>query len=105
MAIHWDPSTGAEQVRRAFDPFLIFRALSSDGRYVVLEQKASANTVFDVLTGKKVSDVQAFGGFCFSADGSVVVSYSGKRIALWDVRSGTQLRRFVFPIQLPDAWL
>ena len=96
-AIHWDPSTGAEQLRQDFDPFLLFKALSSDGRYVVLEHEALANTVFDVSTGKKVSDVLAFGGFCFSADGSVVVSYSGKRIALWDVRSGTQLRRFAFP--------
>ena len=96
-AVHWDPSTGENQLTQAFDPFLTFKALSSDGRYVVLEQEALANTVFDVSTGKKVSDVQAFGGFCFSADGSVVVSYSGRRIALWDVRSGTQLRRFAFP--------
>ena len=96
-AIHWDPVTGAEQTTRLLDPSLDLKAMSIDGRYVVMERKALANMVFDTSTGETVSTIEAFGGFCFSADNTAVVSYSGTRVAVWDVASGRQLKRFVFP--------
>ena len=93
-AVHWDSSTGKEQASHVLDPFLRFKALSPDGRYAVFQEKDAAQAVFDLRTGDRVSSIDAFGGFRFSRDGSILVSYSGKRICLWDVRSGKQLKQF-----------
>jgi len=104
-AVRWDVSTGRKQEAHVFDPFLLFMALSPDGRYGVLQQNDVGQTVFDLATGKKAFAIVSDGGFRFSDDGSTLVSYDGDHLSVWDVPSGRALRRFAFnPGYLPRGY-
>jgi WD40 repeat protein len=94
-AVRWEVSTGKKQVVHVFDPFLLFKALSPDGRHAVL-QNEGGQTVFDLVTGKRAFATDSDGGFLFSEDSSTLVSYDGDQMCVWDVPSGKESRRFAF---------
>ena len=91
-AVFWEGLTGKMKNSVVFDPRLLFRALSPDGRYAILENQG-VPTVFDLATGEKAFDIAINGGFRFSADGSAVVTYTGDQVSLWDVSSQKESRR------------
>jgi WD40 repeat protein len=94
-SVRWDVSTRKTEETRIYDPRLLFKALSPDGRYILL-QNEGGQTVFDTEKGNRIFAIDSDGGFCFSADGSMLVSYDGKVVTLWAVPSGKELRRYQF---------
>jgi WD40 repeat protein len=95
-SVRWDVSTWKKEQSHAFDPTLLLKAISPDGRYALLQKNNQGQIAFDLETGKRVFAIDIGGGFRFSADGSILVSYDGKRISCWDVTSGRELRHFEF---------
>jgi WD40 repeat protein len=95
-AVSWDVATAKKRHVHAFDPLLEFKALAPDGRYAVLMQGDVGHGVFDLASGRRVFEFNSGGGFCFSDDGSILVSYDGRHVAVWEVPSGKMSRRFEF---------
>lgn len=91
-AARWELATAAKSSGHTFDPQLLFRALSPDGRFIVLQQEDVGQIVFDLKADKMLFALRARGGFCFSSDGSALVSYHGDEIHVWDGRSGGELK-------------
>jgi WD40 repeat protein len=79
-----------------FDSLLRFQTLSPDARFAVL-QGEGAKAVFELASGKKLFTMDRRGGFRFSRDGSVLVSYNGYQVCIWAIPSGELMKRFTFP--------
>jgi WD40 repeat protein len=94
--MRWDVATGKKRDVHAFDPGLLFKAMSPDGRFAVMQQDDVGQTVFDLITGRKAFAIDSNGTFAFSNDASILVSCSGKQVAVWAVPSGRELRRIAF---------
>ncbi len=94
-AVFWEVSTGTIAKSEVFDPMLLFRALSPDGRFAILEERG-VPIVFDLATGKKAFDIAPNGGFCFSRDGSAVVSYTGDEVSLWETSTKRESKHFKY---------
>jgi WD40 repeat protein len=94
-AVRWSVATGKRQGSQVFDNCHQFKAFSADGRYAVLQHK-KGQSVFDLDSGNSPFAPAADGGFRFSEDGSVLVSYRGDGLSVWDVPSGAVLREFTF---------
>jgi WD40 repeat protein len=101
----WEVSTGKKLGTDVFDPTLLFKALSRDGRYAVMQKLMEGQMVFELATAKGAFTVDGSGEFAFSDDVSTLVSYDGKQARVWDIPSGKELKRFVFrPSYCPDGY-
>ena len=93
--IRWDVAMDKNVGTFVFDPFLMFRAISPDGRYAVL-QHAKGQDIFDLMTDRQVCTIHHVGGFVFSEDGSSLVGIYRDHLSVWEIPSGRQLRRLTF---------
>ena len=93
--IRWDVATDRKEGTFVFDPFLMFRAISPDGRYAVL-QHSKGQDIFDLMTDRQVCTIHHVGGFVFSEDGSSLVGIYRDHLSVWEIPSGRQLRRLTF---------
>jgi len=91
LTVRWDVATGKRLDTVDFGPSPVFRALSPDGRYAVL-QDLDKFRVLSLATRKKLFDLPDFGEFLFSEDGTTLVSYIRGRLSLLEVPSGKLLR-------------
>jgi WD40 repeat protein len=94
-AVVWDSLNGEKKADHVFDPIHVFKAISPDGRYAVM-QSSEGQTGFDLVTGKRAFAVNGEGEFAFSRDGLALACYNGEEAWLWDVPSGQRLRYFAF---------
>jgi hypothetical protein len=72
-------------------------ALSPDGRWLAVQPKGEALTLWDTTTRKlianDVKDVPWNGGFAFSPDGRMLASWGQNVVHFWEMPSGKQLRQ------------
>ena len=94
--VRWDASRGISRDAHSFGPSLEFKALSPDGRYVVLVGKDELPIVFDVVTAKRAFAPTIKGGYVFSDDGAVLLGYDGQQVCLWETPAGTVAKKFAF---------
>jgi WD40 repeat protein len=69
--IRWDVATDKNAGTFVFDPFFMFRAISPNGRYAVLQHRKGQD-IFDLTTDRRVCTIDDIGGFVFSEDGSTL---------------------------------
>jgi WD40 repeat protein len=98
QVVRWDISSGKRRSTVEFGLRSLFQALSPDGRYAVLEVKDERGNdkwgVFDLNTRVKVFELNGFGDWVFSEDGSALISWKGNRVSLLDVPSGKDIKHF-----------
>lgn len=73
-------------------------AYSPDGKLLAAGGYQGSIVLFDSATGRKLREMQAFASqfpaLVFAPDGRTLASAGSKRIQIWDVASGKELRRF-----------
>lgn len=94
-AVTWDALTGRKRETRAFDTARNFIGISRNGRYAILED-GKITVVFDLTMGKQAFAIDFNRGLCLSEDASMLVSYEGSQVRVWEVPSGRELKRFEF---------
>jgi WD40 repeat protein len=96
----WNADTGALIQELDF----WFQAISADNRQVAIEASDTSIDILDIGTGRKVTldDPEMFrterARIDFSPDGEKVLVLSGRRIHLWNTRSGASLRVIVLQL-------
>jgi hypothetical protein len=93
--VGWDIATDKEVGTLVFDPFLLFKAISPDGRYAVLQQREQE--VYDLTTGRKACTLSGSGhGFVFSQDSSTLVAFDPVHLCVWEIPTGRRSKHFVY---------
>jgi WD40 repeat protein len=109
----WDVTTG-RQIRRLMvgeEGYPCLFAYSPDGRTLAVRNKDGTVGLLDAATGgekRRLTGSMKFGNaLCFSPDGGKLASMSfgsrdsGRVLQVWDVATGTEIRKHTFTFQSP----